>query len=418
MKITILNTTLGLLTLSLLVSSCDWFGGGTESPVTANIRALEASERELVHSSSQFALDLFQQLRKNGDPNQFYSPYSIHQALALAMNGNEDEVLEEFKNLLHYEGMELENANRAAESLTRYLLELDPKVRLAIANAIWYRQEFQVYTPFKDTVSKYYSAEIAPLDMTNPQSVNVINGWIETNTNGLIKDMLDAIPSNAVMYLVNALYFKGEWKYRFTSTNTAPFYPSPNREVQVEMLQYDEPANLRGYAEGGLHYLEIPYSTGHYNMGIIMSQEHDLDDKMESFNLEKLEFWRENALEQNLILHFPKFIMGYKIENLKEDLQEMGLNLVFEPSTRNFTKLFDHPTEPLAISRVIHDAFIEVDEKGTEAAAATVVEIFTTSAGPQQPRMLRVDKPFVFFIQDNHSGAILFIGQLGDPSQL
>lgn len=113
-----------------------------------------------------------------------------------------------------------------------------------------------------------------------------------------------------------------------------------------------------------------------------------------------------------------EFKMQYKLEEMNEDLKAMGLQLPFEPSPRNFTRLFSNPTEPMYISRVIHDALIEVEEKGTEAAAATVVEIGFTSAGPSQPQILRLDKPFVFFIQDNHSGAILFIGQLGDPSQL
>jgi serine protease inhibitor len=417
-KITIL-TKLGFLAIILAVTSCDWFGG-SEPPVTANIRALEAHEKALVHSSSQFSIDLFHQLRKNGVANQFYSPYSIHQALSMAMNGNENEVLEEFKKVLHFEGMGTEEANKAAKTLTQFLLGLDPKVRLSIANAIWYKQEFQVYTPFREIVENYFHAEVAGLDMSNPQSVNVINQWIESNTEGLIKDMLDAIPANAVMYLVNAIYFKADWKYRFHTPNTqkAPFYVSPNQEVEVDMMQLEEPATMRYFNENGLNYLEIPYSTGHYNMGVIISDNQDLNEKLENFSFEKLEHWREHATEMNFILQMPKFKMQYKLEEMNEDLKAMGLQLPFEPSPGNFTRLFSNPTEPMYISRVIHDALIEVDEKGTEAAAATVVEIGLTSAGPSQPQIFRLDRPFVFFIQDNHSGAILFIGQLGDPSLL
>ncbi len=412
-------TVLSFLAVSLTLTSCDWFGG-EEPPVTANIRALEAHEKALVHSSSQFSIDLFHQLRKNGDANQFYSPYSIHQALSMAMNGNENEVLEEFKKILHFEGMSTEEANRAAKTLTQFLLGLDPKVRLSIANAIWYKQEFQVYTPFREIVENYFRAEVAGLDMANPQSVNVINRWIESNTEGLIKDMLDAIPANAVMYLVNAIYLKADWKYQFHTAHTqkAPFYVSPNQKVDVEMMQLKEPATMRCFRENGLNYLEIPYSTGHYYMGVVISDNHDLNGKLESFTFEKLEQWRENAAEVNFILQMPKFKMQYKLEEMNEDLKALGLRLPFDPHPRNFTRLFSNPTEPMYISRVIHDALIEVDEKGTEAAAATVGEIVLDSAGPSQPQIFRLDRPFVFFIQDNHSGAILFMGQLGDPSSL
>jgi serpin B len=314
--------------------------------------------------------------------------------------------------------MSLQEANEAANSLTTFLLELDPKVRLSIANAIWYRQGFQVNPTFKAAVRDNFSAEVAGLDMTNPQSVNVINHWIKTNTEGLIKDMLDAIPANAVMYLVNAIYFKADWKYRFNTSNTlkAPFYVTPQQEVQVDMMRMEGPATLRYYSSGGLDYLEIPYSTGHYNMGVITGT--DLDANLRDFSFQDLENWRENAQEANLILHMPKFKMRYKMEEMNADLKALGLEKPFNPSPLNFTQLFASPTEPMYISRVIHDALIEVDERGSEAAAATIVEVGLTSVGPNQPSVFTLDKPFVFFIQDNHSGAILFMGKLGNPALL
>ncbi|WP_246255321.1 serpin family protein [Cyclobacterium plantarum] len=413
-----LNLTLALIAL-FLFGSCDW--GGTEDElVSPNLRALQAHEQEMVLSSSRFAMDLFHQFQKKEVPNQFYSPYSIHQALSMAMNGNEGEVLEEFVRVLRYEGMGLEEANEAAQSLTKFLLELDPKVRLSIANAIWYKQEWEVNPDFEETVRNSFGAEVGGLDMANPQSVNVINNWIEQNTEGLIKDMLDAIPPNAAMYLVNAIYFKADWKYRFNASNTreAPFYVSPGNEVAVDMMRMEEAASLRYFSDGGLEYLEIPYSTGQYNMGVIISDDFALDEKLQGFSFEDLEYWRENANEANFILQMPKFKLRYKMDKMNEDLMAMGLEKPFHPSPMNFTKLFAHPTEPMYISRVIHDALIEVDERGSEAAAATIVEVSYTSVGPHQPRVFALDKPFVFLIQDKHSGAILFMGKLSDPSLL
>lgn len=220
-----MKTTTALFCL-LAFTACNW-GEDEEIDLTANIRPLKVQEQEMVSSSSQFAFDLFHELQKKEDVNQFFSPYSVHQALAMAMNGNEDEVEAEFMQVLRFEGMELEEANKAAKSLTDYLLALDPKVRLAIANAIWYKQGLELNQEFAEDVRDSFSAEIASLDMSNPQSKEVINQWIENNTNGMIKDMLDAVSPDAAMYLVNAIYFKADWKYRFDVGNTkkAPFIP-------------------------------------------------------------------------------------------------------------------------------------------------------------------------------------------------
>lgn len=390
-------------------------------PAEANLRTLATYEKELANSSAKFALDLFAQLNDPDEANQFYSPYSIHQALSMTMNGNEGEVLQEFVDLLRYEGMSINDANRGSKELTEFLLQVDPKVKLAIANAIWYKQEYQVQVPFKDISREYYNAEIAGLDMLNPNSVNIINNWIAQKTNDLIKDMLDEIPSDAVMYLVNAIYYKADWKYQFIASKTKKenFYPNPGNPVLVDMMDLDKPSAFRSYFGDGYHYFEIPYSTGQYSMGILYNPQGDLDQVSQYLNLGNIEMWRKNASEQNFILKMPKFKMKYKMANMKDDLIQMGLVRPFFFHPDNFTKLFSNPTDDLKISRVIHDAMIEVDEKGSEAAAATIVEVIEkTSAGPSLPSVVTLDKPFIFFIQEKHSGAILFMGKLGDPSKL
>ncbi|WP_439481861.1 serpin family protein [Cyclobacterium plantarum] len=402
--------------LCCLFWSCNGLTGEDE-PLEPNIRTLQMAEHSLVNSSSSFAMDLFQQLQTHEGPNQFFSPYSIHLALAMAMNGNEGETLEQFRQVLHFEGMDMEEANEAAGTITRFLMELDPKVRLSIANAIWYKQGYDLDEGFASRLREAYDAELAALDMSNPQAVDIINKWIENNTEGLIRDMLDQVPSSAVMYLVNAIYFKADWKYRFDEelTKKAPFTTSGGAEIKVDMMQLAEAKTLKFHTEGGLDYLEIPYSTGQYSLGILTSDE-GLQVKLEGLDLEVLEQFREEAREMNLLLHMPKFKMRYKVDNLKNDLIDMGLTLPFQSHPGNFTRLFANATGPLKISRVIHEALIEVDEKGSEAAAATIVEIRETSLPSYSE--YKLNKPFVFFIQEKHSGAILFMGKLGDPSLL
>lgn len=394
--------------------------GDDHSPLEPNLRVLQEHEVQTVQASSDFAMDLFQQLNKGEEANQFYSPYSIHLALSMAMNGNDGEALKEYLDVLRFDGQSKEEANLGAKELTEFLLQVDPKVKMAIANAIWYRQDYQVKVPFKNTVQQYYNAEIAGIDVFDPRSVNIINGWIERQTEGLIKDMLDQVRPDAVMYLVNAIYYKADWKFRFDPARTQKesFYVSPGHEVKVDMMSFKEAAPIKAFQGENFQYLEIPYSTGQYSMGILLPDGHDLEGTADHLTAENLTLWRNGAGERNVLLKMPKFKLQHKIENLKEDLIDMGLEIPFDFDPRNFTLLFDNPTDLLKISRVIHDAVIEVDEKGSEAAAATVVEAVELVSMPTGPQVITLDRPFVFFIQEKHSGALLFMGKLSDPSLL
>ncbi|EOZ93192.1 Serine protease inhibitor (serpin family) [Indibacter alkaliphilus LW1] len=408
-----------LIILVLLASSC--IENQEQIPREANLRTLSAEEQELSGACSLFAIDLFHQLNDEQEPNQFFSPYSIHQALSMTMNGNENPVLQEYIKTLRYDNLSVDEANRGSRDLRQFLTQVDPKVDLTIANAIWYKEGYQVKAPFKSIANDFYDAEIAPLPMHDPNSVKVINDWVEKKTRGMIRDILDMIPPNAVMYLVNAIHYKADWKYQFDSKKTKkePFYPSPNSPIQVDMMDLDKAATFRVYGENGYRYLEIPYSTGQYNMAILYNESGDLNQAAAALTFDNYKKWKEESQEANFILKMPKFKMGYKIDNLADDLSAMGLVTPFGFHEDNFTELFDNPTDLLKISRVIHDALIEVDEKGSEAAAATVVEIVElSSSGSSTPRVLTLDKPFIFMIQEKHSGAILFMGKLGDPSKL
>lgn len=395
--------------------------GDDAAPVEANLRTLQQHELQTVDASTAFAMDLYQQLRKTDSPNRFFSPYSIHVALSMAMAGNEGEALEEYLEVLRFGDQTVEEANKGAKELTEFLLQVDPKVKTHIANSMWYRQDYLVKSTFRQVLEDYYKAEVAGIDVLDPKSVDIINGWIERNTEGLIKDMLDEIPPNAVMYLVNAIYYKADWKYRFDAgkTKTEPFYITPDRPVEVDMMSLGEAAAMKFYGGNDYSYLEIPYSTGQYSMGVILPNGHNIEEIEEEITLENLNLWRNQARETNLLLKMPKFKLKDKRKNMAKDLMDMGLRIPFVFDARNFTLLFDNPTDLLKISGVTHDAVIEVDEKGSEAAAATVVGVVElVSTGPSKPPVFTLDRPFIFFIQEKHSGAVLFMGKLGDPSLL
>jgi len=410
------------ISFMFVATACSQVTVDDDAPLQANLRSMAYYETELAQSSSKFAIDLFHQLNTADEPNQFYSPFSIHQALSMTMNGNEGAVLDEYKKLLRYEGLSMSDANKGAKELTEFLLQVDPKVKLSIANGIWYREEYELHIPFRDDAQYYYQSEVAPLNMEDPASVNVINKWIESKTNNLIKEMLDEIPQDerVVMYLANAIYYKADWKYQFVAAKTQkrPFYASSGSQVQVDMMDLDKPAAFKSYSESDLMYFEIPYSTGQYSMGILYNPTGNLGKAAEKLTFENLENWKANSSESNFILKMPKFKLRQKQDNMRDDLIAMGLVQPFYFHPGNFTRLFDNPTDEMKISRVIHDALIEVDEKGSEAAAATVVEVIERVSLPSGPREVILDKPFIFFIQEAHSGAILFMGKLGDPSLL
>jgi serine protease inhibitor len=405
--------------LFMLVISCNPLMDTDIGPVEPNLRQMTASETEMVQSNAEFAIRFFQEMEKENLENYFTGPFSIHQALSMAMNGNEGEILQEYLDVLAYHGLSKEEANQAVKSLTAYLKEVDPKVKVNIANGIWYRDGLLVQTDFKSAMQNYYNANISALDFIEPNAHQVINNWIASQTNDLIKNMLDGIPREAVMYLVNAIYFKGDWKYQFDpqKTKKEPFYTESGATIQVDMMESKGKVGLKIGGNASVNYLEIPYSTGQYQMAIIQPQSGSLSSILPEITAENLTFWSENAREASVILKMPKFKMKHKENNLRVKLENMGLVTPFSPNSDNFTKIFEGTFPPMLISRVIHEAIIEVDEKGTEAAAATIIEIGVTSM-PSGPTIITLDKPYYFLIKEKSSGAILFLGKLGSPDKL
>src|SRR5690606_7658297 len=297
------NQLLPIFILSIWVASVSCSPEGEQAPLEPNLRTLEIHETKTVNASTEFAIDLFHQLNKSGRINQFYSPYSIHMALSMTMNGNEGEVFEEFLNFLRFEDQTRDEANKGAKELTEFLLEVDPRVQLAITNAIWYRQDYQVQAAFKKLSEQFYNAEVAGIDVADPKSVRIINDWIENQTKGRIKDMLDQVPADAVMYLVNAIYYKADWRYPFDAAKTA------KEAFLIWIFEY--------YV---FQYIDIPYSTGQYSMGILLPHDYDLSVVEDHLTSDNLSLWRSQAVEQNMILKMPKFKLKQKIENLRDDL--------------------------------------------------------------------------------------------------
>lgn len=385
---------------------------------TPDLRSISAEEEQIIEASNDFSFDIFARINQQStDDNVFISPLSISTALSMTANGAVGSTKEGIKTALHQGDMSDAEINEAYKSLSKFLTDLDPKVAMQLANSNWYKDAYHIEEAFKNILLEYYSAQVKPANFTDPVTKDLINGWIEDKTNGKIKDMIDAIPSDVVMYLINAIYLKADWKYQFDEgeTEARNFYLADGQTIQTDMM-YSEGVKANAYFDQDFQYVELPYGNGQFVFAILMPEASStLDDRIESLSFDQFQSYISNADTGTFEVYLPKFRIEYKLL-LNDVLSAMGMEQSFGGNA-DFSDLFVEDLS-LFISRVIHQSFIEVDEKGTEAAAATVVEIRETSVGPgSKPTVLRFDKPFAFFIRERHSNSILFAGKLADPSK-
>jgi serine protease inhibitor len=387
-------------------------------PTQKQVRELTSVEKTLVESDNSFGLKVFREINNDEkDQNVFISPLSISMALGMTLNGANGATKEAMQNTLELTGLSDQQINENYQSLIDLLVGLDPKVKFQIANSIWYRNTFAFKESFINLNKQYFYARVAGLDFNNPGSVNIINSWVEENTNGKIKKIVDQIDPYIVMFLINAIYFKGVWTYEFDKNQTqddAFNLPDGSQKTVPMMTQSRE---FSYYASDQFQAVDLPYGDGLFSMTIILPQpQTDINDFMATITTENWNLWTGSFSQANGTLFFPRFKLEYE-KTLNDALKSLGMAIAFEPYQADFTRMFDKVGDMnLFIDKVKHKSFVEVNEEGTEAAAVTSVEIGVTSAGPGSPFVMRVDRPFVFAIRENHSGTILFIGKIVDPS--
>jgi len=402
-----------IILLFIMISGCSSDLNEFDEDDTPDLRALSSEEQSLAKSSNAFVINLFKELEKTEEGNLFFSPLSIQYALSMTLNGSSEETFNSIKEVLDVNDLNEHEINEAFKSLTDFLLNVDKKVLLTIANSIWYEQKLTASESFKKAMLVYYDAEISGLDFKSTQSVNTINNWVETKTKGLIDKLINEIPADAVMYLVNAIYYKALWKYPFdkANTNKAPFYLENNSEIEALMMHSEE-LTVDYYVNETTHVIDIPYGNGQFSMMVLLPVEgKKTDDVLEILDKKSIENWNSSIQPIEAELIMPKFKIEYKAL-LNETLSDMGMEIAFTDRA-DFTRLFEEKYG-LMISKVIHKAVIEVNEEGTEAAAVTGVEVSLTSLPPEKP-VLTLNRPFIFFIKEKHTGSILFAGKLSNP---
>jgi serine protease inhibitor len=374
---------------------------------------LTAKGAEVIANSNDFGIELFTKSASGEDQNLMLSPLSASTALTMLLNGCDEDTYTQLKSTLKYpENMTIAEVNEAYKSLVSQLLEADSRVKLSLANAIFYRNGFDVKSTFLNIMSSSFSAKIQGLDFALPTALTTINKWASDNTNGKIPKVIDQISDDAVMFLMNALYFKGDWSYQFDKslTNDRLFYFDNGTSANVPTMMGEVGARL---AYGNNYQaIELPYGRTNFTMVLIVPNE-SLANFYNGFTTEK---WRSitSSLDASpefgsTEVYMPKFKFSYE-KLLNDQLKSMGMIDAFEPSLADLSGIAD---ASIFVSFVKQNTFVDVNEKGTEAAAVTTIGVDITSS--PGPKIFTVNKPFVFAIRERTTNTLMFIGQVTDP---
>ncbi len=375
--------------------------------------ATDKKAAELISADNAFAFDLLYETDKlNEKDNYMISPLSVAIALGMAYNGSENDTRLAFEHTLRLNGLSRHEINRIHGDLQNYLKKADGNVNFEIANSIWVNYLYTLNQSFADTNSYYYHAEVANIDFFSGNAEDIINSWVSDNTHEKILSVIDEIPGDAVMYLINAIYFNGPWKYAFDEDETAGmgFHYDDGTAGNVMTMRME--SDVKFYSNDTFKAIQLPYGNGNFVMDVILPDDNktvsDATLWLTGHNDGK---WFDDFNEaKGLLIKLPKFKFEY--DNLLNDpLTEMGLGIAFTGSA-DFSSMFED-LKSLAISKVIHKTYIDVSEKGTEAAAVTAIEMETTSA--MEPSSFIVDKPFLFTIREKNTGAVIFTGKVGRP---
>ncbi|MCD6347425.1 MAG: serpin family protein, partial [Bacteroidales bacterium] len=368
--------------------------------------------QELIKSDNTFGLNLFRAVLESekADKNVMISPLSVSLALSMAYNGAEGDTRLAMEQVMEMTGLSREEINDLNKKLVDALLAHDPQVVLEIANSIWYRDGFSVKADFVDRNQSYYDAVVRAMDFTDPNTVDVINDWVSDKTHSKIDKIVDEIDADSFMFFINAIYFKGAWRYEFDKKDIrdAAFYLNEEQSVDVPMMTMDVDANM--LQNELFTALELPYGKGNWSMFIFLpSSGRTLDDVIEAFTADNWSSWMDDFVETtDLTVLMPRFKYSYDT-SLSKVLKAMGMEVAFTPAA-DFSGILDGGQ--LMISDVKHKSFIEVNEEGTEAAAVTSVEIGFTSIG----NFFAANRPFLFAIAEKSSGTILFAGRMMNPA--
>jgi len=373
-------------------------------------------ENIIAAATNQFAFELYLNL-KDGEGNIFFSPFSLSTAMAMTYEGAAGQTAQEIKQVFHYPES-LEVVREEFAGIINLINKEDKKYELHTANALWAQKGYPLLTEYVSTVEKYYGGKVSDLDFAREteNSRLIINHWVEEQTNNRIKDLIPPGVLNQLTRLVltNAIYFKGRWENQFPQGNTREeeFMVTPEKKVKVQMMSIRE--KRFNYLENDeLQLVELPYAGQEISMLVLLPKK-DLKSLEPGLTAEKLNEYKKQLRSEKIDIYLPKFKFEtrYMMGGKKGILGRMGMPTAFSPVEADFSGI--NGWRDFYLSEVVHQAFVEVNEEGTEAAAATGLVVGVTMV--VKKLIFRADHPFIFIIQDRATGNILFMGRVVDPS--
>lgn len=410
------RTALLLNVIALAACSESTGPGNVPARITALPRALTGTEQLVIDANTTMGLSLLRTVNRvsPADSTVVLSPLSLSMALGMALNGAADTTYAEMQRTLGFPAnATLTDVNTAYKEVLPLLRGLDSHITYTLANSVWLRTGFPVQQSFTDAVRTAFEAEVQTLDFSAPSALGTINGWVATKTNGRIPTILETIPSDAVAYLINAIYFKADWRAAFDKARTSAqsFEIGSGRTMTVQMMSTSKGTGRIGFSNDGTEIAELPYGGDAWVMTIVQPPTGKLDAFIDTISAPG---WRTlttqlTGLQTDIHVSMPRFTSTVQYA-LKDLLRTMGMRDAFSDTRANFTKL---STQPAYITDVRQRVFIKVDEVGTEAAAATSVGFGTVSL----PVGISVRRPFLFAIRERLSGTVLFIGKVVRPSE-
>ena len=366
-----------------------------------------------------FAFDIFKEINKENNDNMFISPYSIFTALAMTYEGAKEQTADEMQEVL-----KIQQNNASFHEYVKNLYEILNKennnYNISTANALWVKQNYQLLEQYLNIIRTFYEGEATEVDFSNPEeAASIINQWVEDNTNGLIKDLIlpSYIDPYTALILTNAIYFKGIWKVQFDPANTTnrTFEKTNEENIQVPTMKLVETEDIFNYTETNkLQVLELPYTGSDLSMVLLLPKDNNIQDAINALDDDTFSDILDSMYETSVDIYLPKFKVETEYQ-LKDYLKALGMNIPFTTSA-DFSGM--NGVKELFIDKVVHKAYIELNEEGTEAAAATAVIMALTAMPDEEPETRIVfdcDHPFIYLIQHKQTGTILFMGIINNP---
>jgi len=394
------------------------------TPLSSEQKSKLSDIKNVVDANNQFALDYYSKLKSKESGNIFFSPFSISSAFVMTYEGAKGQTAEEIRSVFHFpEDSYLRRSEYA--SIFNELNKKDKKYKFNSANALWVQQDYQFSKDFFENVEKYYSGKAINLDFKkDPEGSRItINNWVENQTNDKIQNLIPQgiIQPMTKLVLTNAVYFKGEWIKQFNKNDTKEedFRTSNSGIIKAQMMRRTDKEAIFNYAENSdLQMLEMPYSGDELSILLLLPKNDNLTKLEGILSTKNISDWKKDLRRQRVDVYIPKFKFETKYF-MADDLKAIGMPLAFSDSA-DFSGMTATGKRDLKIDEAIHQAFVEVNEEGTEAAAATaVIMVVGSAAGPaEEPEIpvFRADHPFIFLIQQKSTGAILFIGRVVNPN--